>query len=285
MSLGYPRSFNAFLRAIRNPIYCGKILIKDDTQNSPLFIEGLHEAIIEDEVFFKVQSLLNRKKINPRKSKSNPYLPLRGILKCPKCGKMLTGSGSKNRTEKVYYYYHCQSKCGTRFPANVIHQKFRLLLESLNLTDFHKFILQQIVYNSIQDLLQHELTRSGRLLRKIEICEQKPQKIRALLLEGSIDPDEYKIFIEECTAQLHILRGTLKNSEIEITRIKNINKDVLEKFSDFARLFDLIKIENQQEFAKWVYPYGIEVLDDSFSAANIDKLLHPIFTVTGKREV
>ena len=39
--------------------------------------------------------------------------PLRGFLLCPTCGKLLTGSASKGRTN-YYHYYHCSATCGFR---------------------------------------------------------------------------------------------------------------------------------------------------------------------------
>ena len=42
---------------------------------------------------------LNKKEINDN-------LPLRGRLRCDKCGSNLTGSGSKSKTGDIYHYYH-----------------------------------------------------------------------------------------------------------------------------------------------------------------------------------
>ncbi|MES1223365.1 MAG: zinc ribbon domain-containing protein [Bacteroidota bacterium] len=46
-----------------------------------------------------------------------------GFLICPRCGRILTGSGSKGRKLR-YYYYHCSSACGIRYRADVANREF-----------------------------------------------------------------------------------------------------------------------------------------------------------------
>ncbi|MGV8092263.1 MAG: recombinase zinc beta ribbon domain-containing protein [Mangrovibacterium sp.] len=42
---------------------------------------------------------------------------------CPECGRNLTGSASKGRTSR-YYYYHCVSSCGFRQKAELANDIF-----------------------------------------------------------------------------------------------------------------------------------------------------------------
>ncbi len=73
-------------------------------------------------------------------------LQLRGYLICPKCGKLLTGSASKGRNGR-YYYYHCISSCGTRFKAENANQLFSSELKKLipksGMTEVYKLVLQE----------------------------------------------------------------------------------------------------------------------------------------------
>jgi hypothetical protein len=53
---------NNFFNLIRNPVYCGKIRItryKDEDEHT---VEGLHEAIVSESLFYDVQDILNGKK-------------------------------------------------------------------------------------------------------------------------------------------------------------------------------------------------------------------------------
>jgi site-specific DNA recombinase len=44
-------------------------------------------------------------------------------IKCPKCGKFLTGSASRGHGG-LYYYYHCSSSCDTSFKSQHANELF-----------------------------------------------------------------------------------------------------------------------------------------------------------------
>src|SRR5690606_10499462 len=126
-------SKNNFWVALRNPLYCGKIFIPAFKDEESCFVKGQHEPLISESDFSDVQDILDGRKRNTAKPKivSMDTLPLRGFLKCPKCDRMLTGSASKGKMGKYYYYYHCSSSCGTRFRAENTNEIFEQQLQSM----------------------------------------------------------------------------------------------------------------------------------------------------------
>ncbi|MDC9723404.1 MAG: recombinase family protein, partial [Urechidicola sp.] len=119
------------LDTLKNPVYCGKILIKEWKKEDEIIVEGLHPPIIDIETFDTVQRIFKGKhKSNIHKySEIDERLPLRGFLECRKCGRALTGSASKGRNGKRHFYYHCQPKCKERFKAGEANLLFEELLE------------------------------------------------------------------------------------------------------------------------------------------------------------
>ena len=113
-----------FWSLLRNPVYCGRIYLSGYKEEVSRHVQGLHQPIISESLFYDVQDYLNGKKKTYRnKVGSLDVLQLRGFLICPKCGKVLTGSASKGRNGK-YYYYHCSSSCGVRFKAENANDLF-----------------------------------------------------------------------------------------------------------------------------------------------------------------
>jgi hypothetical protein len=89
-------------------------------------VQGQHESIISESLFYEVQDVLEGRKRNVRRGTkivTDVALALRGFLICPHCGRMLTGSASKGRNNH-YYYYHCVSSCGCRFKAENANSLF-----------------------------------------------------------------------------------------------------------------------------------------------------------------
>lgn len=79
-------------------------------------VKGQHVPMITEEIFYKVQAILDGR--NPNKlalatrKHLNPDFPLRRVIKCGKCGMGLTGGWSQGRHAK-YGYYRCGGHCTT----------------------------------------------------------------------------------------------------------------------------------------------------------------------------
>ena len=86
---------------ISNPLYTGKVRCNGD------LVDGVHEAIIDDETFDKAQALLDshavRKNYRPRRSKSF----LTGLLYCGACSRAM-GPHYTQKKDRRYRFYVCQ---------------------------------------------------------------------------------------------------------------------------------------------------------------------------------
>ena len=93
---GFKATRSLFWFAIRNPVYCGKIFIPKHKDGEAQFVKNQHEPIISESLFYEVQDILDgRGRKYREKAASKSFLPLRGFLLCPVCGKQLTGSTSR----------------------------------------------------------------------------------------------------------------------------------------------------------------------------------------------
>lgn len=105
---------------LRSEFYAGKIPLKAWKDEPFKTYQGIHEPLITEETYWKVQSVLEGRKLQGRKKNSttNENLPLRGILICGQCQKVLTGSGSRSGNGQRHFYYHCRNGCKERFRAD-----------------------------------------------------------------------------------------------------------------------------------------------------------------------
>lgn len=62
VELGLNCSKNNFLRLIRNPLYCGHIVIPKFKDEETYTVQGLHEPLISSSLFYDVQDVLDGKK-------------------------------------------------------------------------------------------------------------------------------------------------------------------------------------------------------------------------------
>ncbi len=119
-------------------------------------------------------------------------MPLRGFLTCRLCGGKLTGSASKGKLQR-YFYYHCQPGCKERFRADQANEE---IVKELQKISVYKEALQ--LYRII---LEKELKKSNKEVgvgnRKIidEINKHKDRISTAetLMLDNQMELWEYKI--------------------------------------------------------------------------------------------
>ncbi|WP_410478697.1 recombinase family protein [Pedobacter aquatilis] len=236
-----------FLGNIRNPIYCGLVVVPEDENHELMLVKGKHEAIITEDTFWKVQDALNgRKNMHHVFVEPPAKLPLRGFLLCAYCGKKLSGSGSTG-WNGIHYYYHCRVPCKGRYKADEVNADFerelRKLVPKAGMNDLYRQVVCDIL---IDDIENFDIKRKE-LVTEISDQNNKITKLRAMLLYEEIDSQDYKVMKSECDSKVIRL-------EAELNKLKHINaeKTDLGTLVDGAlirlnMLFKLYKNANMEE--------------------------------------
>jgi site-specific DNA recombinase len=123
-------TLHVFLKMLRNPVYIGKTKSKKWGT-----AQGLHQAIVSEQVFRNVQLVLSGKKpIAAPYKRNREDFPLRRFLRCSECTTPLTGGPSRSATGKTYDYYYCY-KCRAvkSLPASKAAEEFFKVLDRLRL--------------------------------------------------------------------------------------------------------------------------------------------------------
>jgi len=189
---GFEVSRSYFWTMIRNPLYCGKLFIPAYKGEEAHFVKSVHEVIISEELFYNVQDIINGKKRSTVASnKQMDELPLRGFLTCSKCGGKLTGSASKGKIKR-YFYYHCQPGCKERFRADLANEKAVVQLQKIS--------VKKEALKLYQIILEKELKKGNRETseekQKVNIEIKKNQdrihNAEKMMLDGQLDITEYR---------------------------------------------------------------------------------------------
>ncbi|HEY0056318.1 MAG TPA: recombinase family protein [Pedobacter sp.] len=225
---GLKCSRNSFWAAIRNPCYCGKVIVPKFKDEEMFVVQGQHEPLISERLFSDVQDVLDgRKKIFNTKIVSHDNLPLRGYLQCTKCNRLLTGSASKGRNG-YHYYYHCRSACGVRFSANAVNGYFLKELKKFvpkpGIAELYKEIITD-VYKDETKFYQNERKK---YISELTEQSNKITKARELLLTDAIDSNDFKIIKTECESKIEKIEAKLKDFSKESSKNLDV-ESILEK--------------------------------------------------------
>jgi len=160
----YGKNFSKTIIAylLRNPVYIGKI-----KHNSEIY-DGIHEAIISEEIFALAQKIHKEKLKNFRVYKNFLF---GGLIKCESCGSNMTSSfTNKHKQNKLnrYYYYRCTSTTQFDWQACPVKQVSaerleNFCIENLERISIDKNYIENLVFRLNNDTnsghqVGHELT-------------------------------------------------------------------------------------------------------------------------------
>ncbi len=147
-------------RILRNETYTGVLIqnvksklnyrsnkLIDVKKDEWIRTEKHHDAIISEDIFDKVQEILNRKiKVN----KSNELDLFSGYLKCAHCGKHLIIRKSKNQ---IYYYCSSYIKDKSCLKYSINQKKLEQLVREEMNTKFNTEQLDRKILNNLIDMV------------------------------------------------------------------------------------------------------------------------------------
>ncbi len=244
MKEGFICSRNNFNRLIRNPVYCGSIRIQARGGEEEMVVRGIHEPIISEELFFKVQNVLTvrAKRSKPAKvHKTNDIFPLRGFLECPRCGGKLTASGSKGNGGR-YYYYHCLHGCRERVKAEEVNTAFHILLKHYTFKPEVRELFQKVVMDSIKGNSKDISIRLQQIPIEIEKNKKRMESLQDKYVDNEISKEDYSQL--KMKYSLDIERLTKERAEInmitsDLSEQLKFCMDILENLSGFYEKADV----------------------------------------------
>ncbi|WP_184546142.1 recombinase family protein [Mucilaginibacter sp. FT3.2] len=269
---------NNFWNLIRNPIYCGKISIQAYKDEPMQLATGQHEAIITEDLFNKVQIVLNGRKRQKIHMVNPSEIVLRGYLKCPKCTRMLTGSPSKG-SRAYYYYYHCSSSCGVRFNADKVN---RALLTELcrykvqqGFTGLFKKVVQDVLkFRSFIFQNQHQLTS-----KQLEDQQTRLERAKDLLLAGDLDGDDYRNIKREAENKINNLNAALTAIDDPMQPVHRALKKYEKELLNLAFFYQKATVEQKRKLICLLFPGNLKYTDSYFDIDNTRDVLRIVYNI------
>ena len=197
-------SYNAVRSVLKNPMICGSY------KGNPNYCE----PYVTKEMFDEIQQIVER---NPRTSTSEHTYIFTGLIRCPKCGRLLSGMINLNKRGDTHYRYH----------------SYRCYNHKVNkLCDFGSTIfennLEQLMLDRIEGIIEEKE------IKNIEISEKntKVGKYNLKELQAELDRLNYSW-----------QKGRIKNVEEYdkkydeiVAKIAEAESAVKEKPKDFSQI-------------------------------------------------
>lgn len=234
---GNPFSLTAIKDILNNPVYIGKIRYnlrpnwsekrRKGTSSNPLIVDGKHEAIIEQELWDKVQSMLQTSKGKPSRIYDGEF-PLTGILKCPQCGAgmviMRTSRTRKDGTKRRLEYYCCgnwKNKGTAVCHSNAIRVDkandyvFGKLSELLSNDKLVKDIVKNINTDR-KNKVDPSKDELQKLTKELDKISARKDKLFEAFEEDIITKEEFKERVAELQSRERLLQEDANNLKMNV---------------------------------------------------------------------
>lgn len=207
----------------------GKIRVPAYKDEPEELVEGQHEALISEEVFYKVQDVLDgKKRSKPKLEKAiNPDLFLRRFIVCPKCGHAFTGSRSKGNGGYYAYYNCCEDAKHMRVRAEDANEAFARYVGCLKPNEAVLRLYEAILLD-VQGGAKREIRSEIEAIRK-QLNDKRKQIEDAedLMITDRTHSDRYTRILERYEKEAQEL-------ETRITLLETGNRGNIEPKLDYA---------------------------------------------------
>ena len=260
-------------------MYIGKVRVPEHEGTSEYWGKGLHKALIDEVTFYKVQDVLDGRviKTNPKYSKKREDLYLRDFLKCPICGRKLTGSPSKGNGG-VYSYYYCGNSGHTSFRADEAHSEFIKMLYTFKPKQEVADLYVEILKDVSRERKGGFKNKAKSIVPQIETLEAKLITLQDKWLEGRTNDSDYHSMKERIEKQIRDLRFEQEHILSIDTNFDSKLDFGLNLLSNLDKFFDLMDIETKYYLIGLIFPEKLQFQKNKYQTTKINEFVNTILS-------
>jgi site-specific DNA recombinase len=270
---GLKSSRNSFWMLLRNKGYIGKILVPAYKDEPAHWVDGIHEAIIDDDTFYTVQDILDgRKKKLPNKFQTvRDEFPLRGYLTCPQCKRTLTASASTGRAGGKFFYYHCSNGCKERHKALDINNNFAGHLKEYNNSPQYMELFAEILKGNLKNCNNTGKKEADKITASIAKLKMRLKNAKDMMLDGEFSAGDYKAMKIEIEEELE----KMNREEMQIRQgIENYDTKIdecLDLLLNLDKYYNAKNTEVKQKIIGSVFPEKLFFQDNEYRTTKLNE--------------
>ena len=233
-----------------------------------IVVPGKFEPIVDEDLFARVQLRLHRSSkvaaVNYRRV--NPEFPLRGAVRCPKCGHLLTASNSTGHGGK-YAYYSCTQCKRSGMRGSALENLF---VKELHRLDF-KPELTRCLSIAVEANLEHQKKwgqkSTQQLTTKLAELTQLRKGALEKCIKGFISDSLAKEYIDDLERQTAEVREEMESVRDSVLVTREVLSTGLSVLADMGSFWKSCDVTAKQEFQRFLFPAGMTVGRDGFGTS------------------
>ncbi len=235
----------------RNVFYIG--YIKNTLLDGEL-IKGKHEPLISEDIFLKVNGILENNAHGWKINKENDALPLKGFCKCDVCKGSMTGYEVNG-----YWYYKCKkASCKTNVRASHLNYLFTSRLLEYKVNPAVEPALKKILEATYWNLNQSDLMREKPMKEEITKLKKELEALEENLAFGrGITKELFDKYFAKHAGRIAQVDKELAQMNHEGSKLKKYIDSALESSNNMLKIWQLLDYRGKQRLQYLVFPAGI----------------------------
>lgn len=280
---GTPISRSTIGRMIKNYAYIGKIVwnkskcVKGQNAQVPtdkstwVFVDGLHEPIIDEELFYRAQKILDGR-YKPPVNHGILKNPLAGILKCGICGKTMI-AGKPRRPQGSYRIYCSTLTCNRASPLQIIEDNvFSEIKKELESMESIISDTKTANHDREKDTYNKSITKAKNEIDKLQL---QHSNLYDLLEQKVYSADVFMERSQNIKNRIEVLNKQIEDATTYLSSLDNTS--IIKKIPIFrdviTRYYDC-DAQQRNILLKHIISRIEYIRNDSASADDIDLKVH-----------
>ena len=257
--MGFHISKQKLNKMWRNPFYCG---VSTNKLLDGRIVKGSWEKMVSEKEFFKVQEIIQSKRLGKSHKPFNIHRPLMGFLRCDKCENPMSGYQATGRTTQ---YYRCAKCAGETLNADTTktsrmagaHNLFIEFLEGYTLPEHLVEPFRLTLREIYTTLTGEKLDEETALNREVEKLQGELKQLqRKYALEG-LEKSLYLEFKSELESKIAELNHTLHFATKKSANIEKYLDACTHIARNTSKYWASEGFEIKRKLQQLVFPEGI----------------------------
>lgn len=276
---GLPLGKNTMSKIFKNPFYCG-LLAHNLLQGE--VVPGNHEPIVSKRTFLAVNNIMNERNNHGWQVAQEPEeLPLKGYVRCAKCGTPMTGYITKSKNGKPrktpIAYYKCRiDGCRKNVNAKHLGEVFVRELMKYQVKPELMPLIEQEIRAELGIKQDKRITELKRLKGSAKELDRKLKRLKErYVLEEEITRSDYEEFTKVLITQRHEIQQEINRYAKPSSDTPGRVEYVLNKASQIAQEWENGDFQARQRLQRIVFPDGVNYnkTEDRVRTPRINEIL------------
>lgn len=247
-----PITENHVSRILTSLFYTGRTKGPDGSY----ILSTSHEALVSDELFNKVQAVLNKKKVSIHYTEKLGH-PFRGMVRCVHCERVYT---PYERKGILYFNSRCTKTCENEKKNcnfDYISEKVSHLIQKLHFTEEELTEMESRIDTDISLLEQRRSKETQQLERKKKRIRDDLAYLNgnrlSLLRSGAYTPDTYTEEQQKLSTELDELK---ENEHISDVAMREMMQEVItlsELIKNVAVIYDFAEPHEKEQITRAIF--------------------------------